>query len=261
MTARNLSLLKYPKKNSNTGETQTLSEQVFNELKNAIIAGDLPQGSKITEDGLSQCYGISRGPLREAIRRLEAIRLLVRIPHAGMRVVTLTAEIMEEIYTVREALEGMSARLAAQRMTDEDIASLSTLLDKHQKAIDESDGKEYFQKEGDLDFHYCIAKASQNQWLIDLLSSELYQLLRMGRQRSGQTPSRPLKAIQEHRRIVEAIEMHDAELAELLMRRHISGSWKIVKSLLANEVQSETQNKIQTNTERLDKPNSLEEKA
>jgi len=218
-----------------SSEPQTLSEQVFNEIKESIISGKLEQGSKITEDGLAKQYGISRGPLREAIRRLESIRLLVRIPRAGMRVVTLTSEIMEEIYTVREALEGMSARLAAIKMSDSDIESLSALLDKHQYSIDKSQGKQYFQREGDLDFHYRIAKASNNQWLIDLLGSELYQLLRMCRQRSGQTPERPLKAINEHRNIVAAIRTRDPELAELLMRRHISGAWKIVKDLLNEE--------------------------
>lgn len=228
---------------SKTAETEakTLSEQVFDDIKDAIIAGDLEQGSKITEDGLAKQYGISRGPLREAIRRLEAIRLLVRVPRAGMRVVTLTAEIMEEIYIVREALEGMSARLAAQRMSDKDITSLSKLLDKHQNSIDKSKGTQYLQREGNLDFHYRIAKASNNQWLIDLLGSELYQLLRMARQRSGQTPERPSKAIQEHRRIVDAIESRDSELAELLMRRHISGAWKIVKELLKHEKNLEEQ--------------------
>ena len=235
MPVRELNTSKNATASFNTAETKTLSEQVFNELKDAIIAGDLEQGSKITEDRLAKQYGISRGPLREAIRRLESIRLLVRVPHAGMRVVVLTSEIMEEIYTVREALEGMSARLAAQRMSDDDISSLSELLDKHQNSIDKSQGKHYFQREGDLDFHFRIAKASHNQWLIDLLSSELYQLLRMCRQRSGQTPARPLQALQEHRRIVEAIQMRDPELAELLMRRHISGAWKIVKALLDKE--------------------------
>jgi len=132
----------------------------------------------------------------------------------------------------------MSARLAAERMSDEDIESLSDLLDKHQYSIDKSQGTQYFQREGDLDFHYRIAKASNNQWLIELLSSELYQLLRMCRQRSGQTPARPLKAINEHRRIVDAIRDRDAELAELLMRRHISGAWKIVKHLLDEEQNS-----------------------
>ena len=216
-------------------ERQTLSDQVFNELKEAIIKSDLAQGSKITEDEIAKQYGISRGPLREAIRRLEGLRLLVRKPHAGTRVVTLTHSMMEEIYTVREALEGMSARLAATRMSDEEVDELHQLLEKHESTIDQSQGKEYFQREGDLDFHFRIAQASNNQWLIDLLSSELYQLLRMCRHRSSQTPERPLRALQEHKQITEAIAQRDPELAELLMRRHISGAWKIVKDILDKE--------------------------
>jgi len=216
-------------------ERQTLSEKVFTDLKNAIIAGEIAQGAKITEDELAKKYGISRGPLREAIRQLEAIRLLTRIPHAGMRVVVLTPEMMQEIYIVREALEGMSARLAAQNMSDEDIRSLKELLINHENNIDQSKGKQYFQHEGDLDFHFRIAQASQNQLLIDLLSSELYQLLRMCRHRSSQTPERPVHALIEHKQITEAIANRDSELAELLMRRHISGAWKIVQILLNEE--------------------------
>ncbi len=214
---------------------KTLSEQVFNTLKEAIISGELAQGSKITEDELAKKYGISRGPLREAIRRLESLRLVVRIPHAGTRVVTLTLKMVEEIYIVREALEGMSARLAAQKMSNAGIQELQQLLDTHESNIHESEGKEYFQREGDLDFHYCIAKASNNNWLIELLGSELYQLLRMCRYRSSQTPERPLIALAEHQQIVAAIANHDAELAELLMRRHISGAWKTVKKLMEKE--------------------------
>ncbi len=135
---------------STLSERQTLSEQVYNELKEAIIAGDLVQGAKITEDELAKKYGISRGPLREALRRLESIRLLIKIPHAGMRVITLTPEMIEEIYIVREALEGMSARLAAERITDEEIEALNALLDKHANDIDKSDGKLYLQREGSL---------------------------------------------------------------------------------------------------------------
>ncbi|MEB8434263.1 MULTISPECIES: GntR family transcriptional regulator [Cocleimonas] len=217
-------------------ERQTLSEQVYNDIKEAIIAGELIQGAKITEDELAKKYGISRGPLREALRRLESIRLLIKIPHAGMRVVTLTPEMIEEIYIVREALEGMSARLAAERMTDEEIEDLRNLLVRHSSNIDKSDGKQYFQREGDLDFHFRIAQASNNQWLMDLLSSELYQLLRMCRHRTSQAPARPTKALTEHKQIVEAIASRDAELAEMLMRRHISGAWKTVEILLKEEL-------------------------
>ena len=214
---------------------KTLSEQVFNTLKEAIVSGELAQGSKITEDDLAKKYGISRGPLREAIRKLESLRLLVRVPHAGTRVVTLTLKMIEEIYIVREALEGMSARLAALQMSDAEISDLQQLLETHESNIDKSAGKEYFQREGDLDFHYRIAQASNNEWLMQLLGSELYQLLRMCRYRSSQTPERPLIALAEHKQIVTAIANHDAELAELLMRRHISGAWKIVKELMQKE--------------------------
>lgn len=224
-------------------DRQTLSEQVFNDLKEAIISGEIEQGSKITEDMLSKKYGISRGPLREAIRKLEGIRLLVRVPHAGTRVVTLTQAMMKEIYTVREALEGLSARLAADQMTEKGILDLQNLLEKHENSIEQSKGKEYFQLEGDLDFHYLIAKASNNELLMQLLSSELYQLLRICRHQSSQAPDRPNKALVEHRQITEAIAQRDPELAEILMRRHISGAWKIVNKLLDEE------NLVEENTE------------
>ena len=223
-------------------EKQTLSEQVYDELKESIISGEIAQGSKITEAVLAKKYGISRGPLREAIHKLEGIRLLVRVPHAGTRVVTLTASMMEEIYSVREALEGMSARLAAERMSDADIVQLQELLEKHQATIDQTAGKQYFQREGDLDFHYRIALASNNQFLMQLLSSELYQLLRICRYQSSQAPERPIKALNEHRHIVAAIADRDPELAEMLMRRHINGAWNIVKNLFQNDAINVTNN-------------------
>ena len=211
---------------------RTLADRVCSQLKHDIIVGKLPQGSKILEEDLAKVYGSSRGPLREAIRRLEGMRLVVRTPNAGARVVTLSETMMAEVYVVRESLEGMSARLAAQQMTTEEIEALWELLDQHEHSIDDADGKVYFQREGDLDFHYRIALGSKNQWLIQLLSSELYQLIRMCRHCSSRLPSRPTAALKEHRQIVDAIAKRDAELAELLMRRHISNAWNIVKDLL-----------------------------
>ncbi len=217
---------------STVKETLTLSAQVFETIKNEIIEGRIEQGSKITEDGLSKQFGVSRGPLREALRLLESARLIIRVPHAGIRVVTLTQDLMHDIYTIREALEGMSARLAADNMNSEAIAELWELLETHHADIQNHDGKVYIQSEGNLDFHYKIAASSGNQWLIDLLGSELYQLLRMCRRRSSQMPDRPNKALEEHKQIVRAIENRDPELAELLMRRHISGAWEQVKDFL-----------------------------
>lgn len=210
----------------------TIADRICNQLKNDIIEGGLVQGSKIIEEDLAKDYGSSRGPIREAIRRLEGMRLIERIPHAGARVVTLTAEGMHDLYVVREALEGMSARLAAEQMNEAETRALWELLEYQEQAINNAEGKLYFQREGDSDFHFRIAHSSGNQWLIRLLDSELYQLMRMCRHRSARVRSRQATALQEHRRIVEAIAAGDGELAEILMRRHISAAWQVVKELV-----------------------------
>ncbi|MDH3629494.1 MAG: GntR family transcriptional regulator [Gammaproteobacteria bacterium] len=216
-------------------ESPTLALRTFDSIKSDIINGELAQGSKIVESDLALKYGISRGPLREAIHRLERIKLIVRIPHAGSRVITLDTRMMEDIYNARESLEGMAARLAARLMSDAEIESLSALLDQHAAAISETDGKAYFQREGDIDFHYRVAVASQNQWILEKLNGELYQLIRMCRHQSGQFPSRAQTALEQHRQIAAAIARRDEELAELLMRRHISGAWEIVKTILEDQ--------------------------
>ncbi len=216
-------------------ESPTLARRTFDSLKADIINGQLEQGTKIVESDLAMKYGISRGPLREAIHHLERIKLIVRIPHAGSRVVTLDTKMMEDIYTARESLEGMAARLAARLMSDTEIEALSTLLDQHEATISETDGKAYFQREGDIDFHFRIAIASQNQWILENLNGELYQLIRMCRHQSGQFPSRAQTALDQHRQIAAALARRDEELAEILMRRHISGAWEIVKQILEDQ--------------------------
>jgi len=222
-------------RNDETLEAPTLARRCFDSIKADIINGELAQGAKIVESDLALKYGISRGPLREAIHRLEQIKLIVRVPHAGSRVVTLDVKMMEDIYSAREALEGMAARLAARLMPEADIKALSGLLDQHAENIDQTGGNAYFQREGDIDFHYRLALASQNQWILHNLHGELYQLIRMCRHQSGQVPARAGMALDQHRQIAGAIARRDEELAELLMRRHISGAWEIVKQILEKQ--------------------------
>ena len=93
--------------------TLTLADRVFSQIQDAIVKGELIAGAKISEAELTTRYGVSRGPLREALRRLEARKLLTRIPHVGVRVVELSVAELLEMYQVREVLEGMAARLAA----------------------------------------------------------------------------------------------------------------------------------------------------
>ncbi|AMD01907.1 MULTISPECIES: GntR family transcriptional regulator [Halomonas] len=205
-------------------EVRTLAERVFHELQDAIVRGELAPGSKITEPGLSKAYGISRGPLREAMRRLEAHRLIERVPHVGARVVKLSMKELLELFDVREALESMAARLAAEHMSAEEIAGLREVLALHERQADLKSGEAYYQREGDLDFHYRIVLGSHNRMLMTMLCDDLYYLVRLYRTQFSASGTRPHRAFVEHHRIVDAIEAGDAELAELLMRRHVSAS-------------------------------------
>ncbi|KAJ8703646.1 hypothetical protein PYW08_016888 [Mythimna loreyi] len=205
-------------------ESQTMSENVFRRIQAAIVKGEIAPGSKISEPELARTYGISRGPLREAIHRLEGQRLLVRVPHVGARVVSLSHAELIELYEIRESLEGMACRLAAERMTDAEIEELRQVLHTHERDAAFQAGVGYYQQEGDFDFHYRIIQGAGNRTLTQMLCGELYQLVRMYRIQFSATPNRPRQAFAEHHRILDAIADRDGELAELLMRRHIGAS-------------------------------------
>ncbi|MBK6756949.1 MAG: GntR family transcriptional regulator [Moraxellaceae bacterium] len=220
----------------NDAVNMTLADRVFGQIQDAIVKGELKSGVKMSEAELTARYGVSRGPLREALRRLEARKLLTRIPHVGVRVVALTIEDVLQMYQVREVLEGMAARLAAQHATDEEVQSLKQLLQQHQQQTELQSGKGYYQEEGDFDFHYRIVKASRNEVLMQMLCGELYHRVRLYRYQFSVTEGRPHKAFAEHSRIIEAIESRDGELAEFLMRRHIASARKNIETHYHNKV-------------------------
>ena len=172
-------------------EVRTLAERVFHQLQDAIVRGELAPGSKITEPGLSKTYGISRGPLREAMRRLEAHRLIERVPHVGARVVKLSMKELLELFDLREALESMAARLAAENMSPEEVQGLRDVLALHEGQADLKRGEAYYQREGDLDFHYCIVQGSHNKMLMNLLCNDLYYLVRLYRTQFSASGTRP----------------------------------------------------------------------
>ena len=220
-------------------EVRTLAERVFNQLQDAIVRGELAPGAKITEPGLSKTYGISRGPLREAMRRLETHRLIERVPHVGARVVKLSMKELLELFDVREALESMAARLAARHMSTEEVDGLREVLAMHERQADLRSGEAYYQREGDLDFHYRIVLGSHNRMLMTILCDDLYYLVRLYRTQFSASGARPQRAFVEHHRIVDAIEAGDEELAELLMRRHVSASRENVAERYAAVLQQE----------------------
>lgn len=213
----------------------TLTDRVFVQLRQAIVEGQIAADTKISEPELAKAYGVSRGSLREAIGRLEACKLVVRKPNIGARVVAMTTAQLMEIYEIREALEGMAARLAAENMTQTEVTELRELLQQHREQIDQEHGQAYFQNEGDLDFHYRIVQGSKNSRLICLLCDDLYYQVRLYRYQFGMKSRRAEQAYSEHEHIVDAIAQHDGEMAELLMRSHVRKSKRNAQHLLATK--------------------------
>lgn len=217
----------------------TTADKIFEQIQHDIVEGVIKAGSKISEPELAKKFEVSRSTLREALNRLEKCHLIERKPNVGSRVVECTAEGLLEIYLVREALEGMACRLAAQNMSDDEVAEMKEMLTQHASKKALQDGTAYYQEEGDLDFHYKVILGSHNQELINLLCGQLYHLIRMYRFQFGMNSPRASRAFNEHSRIIEAIADRDGELAEMLMRRHIAGSRKNIEKKIAEHLASD----------------------
>ena len=213
-------------------EPVTAADRVLIAIQRAIVEGDIAPGSKISEPELARRFDLSRAPLREALARLERCHLIERVPNSGARVVKLSQAGLISLYQLRETLEGMAARLAASEFTDAEIAQLQQLLDQHLSTQRVREGESYYQEAGDVDFHYRIIQGSKNPYLINILCDELYHVVRMYRVQLGMAGPRVSRAFDEHKAILNAIANRDGELAELLMRRHISASRRNIEQHL-----------------------------
>ena len=186
-------------------EDSTLSGRTTVALREAIITGQITAGEKLNEPRLAEQFSVSRGPLREAIRRLVSMRLVTYVPNQGASVVTLDPQSIIDLYEVREALEGKAAALAARNMSEQDIAKLHDLLEIHRHHHQSNSG-EYMMTEGDFDFHYQVILGSGNQLLINQLCDELYHLIRMFRYQTSRVKARSDSALIEHEQLIYAIE-------------------------------------------------------
>ena len=202
-------------------KSPTLSDLALDRITELIIRGDLEPGARVQETVLARQLGISRGPLREAIRRLEGRGLLVRVPHIGVKVANPSLEEIIDLYMIREVLEGLACRLAAERLTDAELKRLRSVLFDHSAHDDVKAGTGYYQSPGDQDFHFQIIEGSRQARLTETLLGDLYQQLRIFRYRSSVNPGRAKAAYEEHVGILEALEKRDGELAEQLMRQHL----------------------------------------
>ncbi|APV51347.1 hypothetical protein BWI17_17630 [Betaproteobacteria bacterium GR16-43] len=207
---------------------EPVSDSVLSRLSEAILSGDLKPGTKISEPEVSKRYGISRAPLREAIRRLEERNLVSRIPRQGARVVVLSPARIEQIFVIREAIEGMAAREAAARITDAEVAALKASLERQREASRETGSLAYPFKSLDTDYHSAIVHASRNEFLVKFLCEDYYALVELCRRQQRRRPERVHRSLIEHGQIVEALAQRDPDLSEMLMRRHVAAARKDV---------------------------------
>ena len=200
---------------------RSLVDVVAERIEAAIVSGALEPGSRLSEQAMATSLGVSRGPLREAIRRLEGRKLLERTPNIGVHVAALSLKDFHQILQIREALEGLACALAARNMTDAEITSLQKLLSQHEQQKSVREGKGYYPESKDLEFHSRIADASRNERLVQLLYGDHYHLLRIYRHKLTPEPGRATKALQEHKAIVDALARRDPVAADQKMRQHL----------------------------------------
>lgn len=194
-------------------------DEITRRLEGAILSGEIALGAALNEKLLSESLGVSRGPLREALRSLEGRRLVERIPNVGARVVRLSERDIREIYQLREVLEGAACRIATEAMPP---AARQELLEFTRSTVARYKAKaRSYNFDVDLDFHQRVLQGAGNRRLMDLMNGDLFYLLRVLRKRSHTLPHRPLEALEEHCRIAEAMAAGDADRADMLMREHI----------------------------------------
>ncbi len=199
-------------------ENRTLWEQVLDQLREDILAGELPPSTALSEVALARSLGVSRGPVREALGRLASEGLVTITPRRGAIVTELTAQEFVDSYQVREALETLAIRLAVPRLQATDIARLQTL---HEQMVEHARRDEVNAFFGaNASFHEVFVTASGNQKL-----REMYRLLldQIGRYRARSLALRGNleKSIAEHAAILEAVEARDVDAAVHLLADHI----------------------------------------
>ncbi len=207
----------------------SLSQRAYHLIREKVVTLELPPSSVIDEAALMEELELGRTPIREALQRLAAENLVVILPRRGMFVADISLPDLQQIFEVRIVLEGHCARLAAERVTDEEIALMEELFEELDQLGEKDDNQRLIAV--DRRFHELLAQASHNRFLADTLdrfyalSSRLWYL---ALDRVGQIR----EAIQEHRIVLEALKRRDADAAEAALQRHITSFQERIKSVM-----------------------------
>lgn len=195
-----------------------LREVVFDSLREAIIGGILRPGERLMEIQLAEELGVSRTPVREAIRKLELEGFVVMVPRKGAYVAGISLKDIADVFEVRASLEALAAALAAERITDDELEDLERILVRKAEIIAEGNLPEFV--DSDTKFHDSLYRCSRNQRLIQMLSNLRDEIQRF-RSVSLAFPGRMQEALEEHRKIVEALAERNILQAQTTAWEHI----------------------------------------
>lgn len=200
---------------------QPLREVVCETLREAIRDGILEPGERLMEIQIAEELGVSRTPVREAIRKLELEGYVIMLPRRGTYVANLSIKDINEVYEIRASIDALAAGLAAERITDDELEQMERMLVATVEAFDKGDMDRVV--EYDTKFHDVLYCASRNARLVGIINNLREQLTRF-RSISMAYPGRMKKTMEEHGRMVEAIAQRDVELAQQLARQHMENS-------------------------------------
>lgn len=204
--------------NVTMNEYLPLRDVVFRTLRQAILRGELKPGERLMEIKLANKLGVSRTPIREAIRKLELEGLVIMIPRKGAEVADITEKSLTDVLEVRRALEELSARLACDRITEEEIQELINAADTFRKTLKSKDITVI--AEADVHFHDVIYTATKNQKLIQLLNNLHEQMYRYRIEYLKNKEVYP-QLLKEHEDIITHIRKREKENAVQIVCRHI----------------------------------------
>lgn len=209
----------------NINEYLPLRDVVFNTLRTAIITGEFAPGERLMEISLAERLGVSRTPVREAIRKLELEGLVIMIPRRGAEVARITEAGLKEVLEVRCALEELAVELACMRIDEEGLEQLKKAHQEFVEAVKNGDTLEITNQ--DEAFHECIFEQSRNKRLLQMVNNLKEQMFRY-RMEYVKEKSYHQELISEHEKMLEAIVDRDVTAAKAIMKHHIQNQEQMI---------------------------------
>ena len=222
----------------NLDSYKPLRELVLEAIREAIKNGTLQPRERLMEIQLADDLGVSRTPVREALRKLEQEGFIVMVPRKGAYVSDLSMKDVADVFEIRAALEGLAGALAAERITDEELELMERMLVEKGEAINQNDIDKLV--EADTKFHEAMYTASRNERLSTIISNLREQIQRF-RLTSLSVPGRREDSLKEHRQLLEAIQSRDIQVARQLAQEHIENAETVLIDSLkkGNSLESE----------------------